>query len=119
MWLMFEWQFAQMTDDVSRKSTRPVVAFPAMLVNGKVPVYGVLPPTSVAVVASSAGNLVHANVSCTQRTRRNARFPKYWACMPGCVSRPTVAGVPLSQLPGVNVFVVRSNFGHVPVVAVR
>ena len=29
-----------------------------------------------AVVAICAGNLVHANVSCTQRTRRNARLLK-------------------------------------------
>src|SRR4051812_20128980 len=118
MWLRFEWQFAQITDEVSRKSTRPCVTVPAMLSNGNLPVYGVAPPTSTAVVAVSAGNREHANVSCTQRVRRNARFEKYAAFMPGCVSRPTVAGALFVQLFGANVASWTLNVGHVPAVAV-
>src|ERR1044071_9428776 len=92
MWLMFEWQFAQITDDVLRKSTRPPLACPAMLVNGNVPVYGSVPPTLVAWSAISAGNAVHANVSCTQRTRRNPKLLKNCAFIPGWVRRPTATG---------------------------
>src|SRR5262245_38566807 len=89
-----------------------------MLSNGNTPVYGISPPTWVAVFAISAGNFVHANVSCTQRTRRNARLEKKCACMPGCVSRPTVAGTLLLHVPGVNELVAGSKRGHVPLVAV-
>src|SRR5690242_2239330 len=115
---MFEWQLAQMTLVVLRKSTRPPLALPAMLVNGNTPVYGAMPPMSVGAGAISAGNFVHANVSCTQRTRRNARLPKNCLCTPGCVRRPTVVGAPLLQSAGVNALVVRSNVGQVPEVAV-
>ena len=42
MWLIVEWQFAQMTADMSWKSTRPVPPCLAIAIdwNGHTPVYG-------------------------------------------------------------------------------
>src|SRR5215471_6272928 len=107
MWLMFEWQFAHTTDETSRKFTAPS----AMLANGNMPVYGVAPPTSVAVVAISAGNFEHSKTSCSQRTRRKPKFENIFAFIPGCVSTPTVTP-PFVQSPGV--IAMFWYVGHVP-----
>src|SRR5258706_16200921 len=119
MWLRLEWQFAQITAEVSRKFTRPPVAVPEMLSNGKLPVYGVAPPTSLPASEISAGSFVHANVSCTQRTRRNAKLLNKCACMDGFVKMPACVGVPFAQLPGVTWNVVALIVGPVPCVAMN
>src|ERR1044071_1389076 len=101
MWLIDEWQFAQMTADVSRKFTRPPpLSGDEIDLNGHTPVYGDAPPTSTGVDATSAGNFVHTKVSWTQRVRRNAKFEKNCFITPGFVNTPAV-GPPLPQAAGV------------------
>src|SRR5262249_47561733 len=112
MWLIVEWQFAQMTACVSWKFTRPPLSVPAIELNGHTPVYGAAAPTSVGVAETSAGNFVHTNVSCTHRVRRNAKFELYCACTPGLVSTPAF-GPPFAQSAAVNTLV-PSNVGQVP-----
>ena len=90
MWLIVEWQFAQMTArrvlevDAARRRCRCVA------IESERPHAGVrrAPPTSVGVAETSAGNFVQTNVSCTQRTRRNAKFEKNCFITPGFVSTP-------------------------------
>src|SRR5262245_64683795 len=103
MWFIVEWQFAQMTADVSWKFTRPppLVGL-AIDANGHTPVYGEAPPTSVGVAETSAGNFVHTNVSCTQRVRRNAKLPKNCFITPGFDNTPACTP-PLAHSAGVNV----------------
>src|SRR5260221_13604588 len=117
MWLIVEWQFAQMTACVSWKLMRPPLSVPAIDANGHTPVYGAAAPTSVGAAATSAGNFVHTNVSCTHRVRRNAKFDTNCACTPGFVSTPAF-GPPFTHSAGVNV-TLPSYVGQLPEDAVN
>src|SRR5690349_19189108 len=97
-----------MTADVSWKLMRPLPFVGlAIELNGHTPVYGAAPPTSVGACETSAGNFVQTKTSWTQRARRKARLPKYWAITPGFVSTPALgplfvhsaeANVPLASV---------------------
>src|SRR5690242_555036 len=121
MWLIVVWQFAQMTADVSWKSTRPVPPLSMVVaidLNGHTPVYGDVPPTLVGVSETSAGNFTQSKVSWTHRTRRNAKFEKNCFITPGLVSTPAF-GPPLVHSAGVNTPVLSSNVGQLPLDAVN
>src|SRR5205085_8290452 len=82
-------------------------------------VYACAPPISMLVSLSSAGNAVHANDSCTQRTRRKAMFEKNCAWTPGFESTPACVVTPLLQSAAVNVPSAALNVGQVPLDAVN
>src|SRR5689334_12788943 len=94
---------------------RPPLSVPAMLANGHGAVYGALFVPTGTGWPTSAGNAVQSKTSCTQRTRRNARLPKYCFIAPGFVSTPAVIGGLFAQFAAV--IVVPATVGHVPVVA--
>lgn len=60
---------------------------------------------------------MQSNTSCTQRTRRNARFETNCVITPGFVSTPAVTGGLFVQF--ADVIVVPEIVGQVPVVAVN
>ena len=66
------WQLAHTTDEVSWKSIFAAVP-PVMLAKSQGLVY-VPAPIALGAAENSAGNFEHRKVSCTQRTRRIAKF---------------------------------------------
>src|SRR5262249_17634885 len=117
MWFIVVWQLAQMTDEVSRKSMRPVV-LSGTLSNGQGEVYWPL-PLGMGAVENSVGNLRHTNDSCTHRTRRMARLPYQAALTPGSGGTRTGLGAPFPQAAGAKPPVAGSRVGQVPEVAVN
>src|SRR5215510_1005085 len=97
---------------------RPPLSVPAMLANGHGAVYGALFAPAGCGAPTSAGNAVQSNTSCTQRTRRNARFEKNCFITPGFVNTPAVIGGLFAQL-AVVIVPFAATVGHVPVVAVN
>src|SRR5262249_48174945 len=106
MWLMVEWQLAQIAAVTLWKSTRPPPLLGlAVLLNGQTPRYGAAPWTSTGVFEISAGNCRQSKVSWIQRTRRNPKFEKNCCCTPGLVSTPAL-GPPFAHSALVNTPVV-------------
>src|SRR6478609_2764752 len=97
---------------------RPPLSVPEMLVNGQGAVYGALFEPAGCGEPTSVGKAVQSNVSCTQRTRRNARFEVNCFITPGFVSTPAVIGGLFVQFALV-IVPLAATVGHVPVVAVN